>query len=321
MLRINLLPTYVFEKNVKLYHALAALIPILAVIGLCGFWYMGAAAAKKAADQRLADANNQSTIYNSWATKITAEQSDVATIQSQQTFVANAKTNNASWPDAITAIAQDIPPYILVNSLTFGKTPNMVTLDCFAKSEADEARWWNLISKDTAKFSAVKMALPEHPYLNNGGSQANQAGGMYGGMGGGGFGGKAGRPGIMAGGLSTAGGGAPAGGAPGPGGFGGPPGYGGPGGFGGNNQKGSVKPTEIQGKAGIEFTATLILRKKYTPSTPPSWPPPASTSNSNAGGPGSFGGMMGGPPGGMMGGPPPGMGGPPAGANDGQAAG
>lgn len=310
MLRINLLPTYVFEKNVKMYHALAALIPLLLVIGLCGFWYIGAANAKKTADQRLADANNQSTIYNSWATKITSEQSDVATIQSQQTFVADAKSNNSSWPMVITKVAEDVPPYILVNSLTFGKTPNTVVLDCFAKSEADEARWWNLISKDTEKFSAVTMGLPEHPYPSTSG-QTTQGQGMYGGFGGGGFGGGPGRPGMKAGGMGMMGGSSPGG----PGGYGGP---GGPGGFGGNNQKSGATPTQVQGRDGIEFKATIILRKKYTPSAPPSWPPAAAASSGYSGGMSGFG--MGGPPAGM-GGTPGGFNGPPTGANSGQAAG
>jgi Tfp pilus assembly protein PilN len=313
MLRINLLPSYIYEKKTKVAHIVAALLLMLVVLGGSLAWALAASGTKAAAQKRLDTANSFQSQYTDIDTQITDVKTQVAAIQAKQDFISGSQTYNTAWPVAIDAVAQDVPPYILLNSLNISAADHhVVTLTGFGQHEMDLARWWIALRNDTFKFSNVFITLPEHPYPA-GGTQAGGAGGF--GFGAGMMGGKrggmmGGPPGMMGGAPGMMGPGGPGMGMMGPGG----PGMG-RGGFGNARNTGTATASEVQGRKGYDFTATLMLVDKLAPpTTAPAWTgvPAPNTAGSSATGMGGMGmGMMGGPPG-MMGGPP--MMGGPAGA-------
>ncbi len=319
MLRINLLPSYIYEKKTKYAHLVGALLLMFVVLGGCIVWALAAAGTKAAAQKRLDTANQFQTQYTDIDTQITDVKTQVAAIQAKQDFISGSQTYNTAWPVAIDAVAQDVPPYILLNSLNISPADHhVVTLTGFGQHEMDLARWWIALRNDTFKFSNVYITLPEHPYPADG----SQAGGGFGGFGGMGMGGPGGkRMGMMGpGGPGNGMMGAPGMSRPGmPGmsmmGPGGPgmgmmgPGMMGPGGFGNSRNAGTATPSEVHGRKGYDFTATLMLIDKLAPpAVAPAWtgvPAPSTTGSASTGmgmmGPGMSMMGPGGPP--MMGGP------------------
>ncbi len=322
MLRINLLPSYIYEKKTKYAHVMGALVLMFVVLGGCILWALAAAGSKAAAQKRLDTANQFQTQYTDIDTQINDVKTQVAAIQAKQDFISGSQTYNTAWPVAIDAVAQDVPPYILLNSLSISPADHhVVTLTGFGQHEMDLARWWIALRNDTFKFSNVYITLPEHPYPSTGAQNAAGFGGFAGmGMMG---------PGSKGMGMMGPGGpgngmmGAPGMGRPGMPGMGmmgpGGPGMGmmGAGGFGSARNAGTATASEVHGRKGYDFTATLMLVDKLAPPTSaPTWtgvPAPSTSGSGTATGMGMMGpgmGMMG--PGGMGPGGPPMMGGPAA---------
>lgn len=341
---INLLPPYIFDKQKK-FAMVGLWAAVVAVIVLGSVFFMlnlnqklDAAKAERDKAQQFSDQ------WNKLDGDIKGVQASVKTIKDQMDFVSSAKTYNDAWPAAYETLREYSSSEILLMSASIDPvTRKIMTVGGFAQNDRKIVKWWQQLVNH-AEYESVNIGLPSYGYTPGGGTASN---GGFGGMGG--FGRRGGMGMGMPGGMSMmppgmSGGmpGMPSGGpsamgisrtsAPGmsggPGmGMGGPAGMmGGRGGFGGGNAAGggSGAETEIEGRRGILFTATLILKEPLAGGIPtPSWPPGAAAATGGGFGGARMGGMpgmpmMGGmsgmPPG--MSGPPPGMGGPTAGRKE-----
>ncbi len=324
---INLLPPYIYDKQKKvaligLWGAVAGIILIACVV------YAGtirAAVSKAQSDKD--DAQKQVDRWNAADTKINNIDKEIADQNAKLTFVQNAQKWNDAWPAVYEMMRDWTSDQILLKNMALdAQQHQLLTMTGFATDERKIIQWWMLL-RNNPQISSPNFSLPPHGYEPASVQTAGYGGGfggppgMMGGMGGGyrgmrpgmggmsggPMGGFSGPPGMM-GGRGMMGGpmGGPAGMMAGMGGFGG---------FGANRGGGAggVTPDEINGRRGLQFTATAMLKQPLAGGIPvPSWPPAAAA---GMGGGGMMGGMMGGPAG-MMGGPmggPPGMMGGPAG--------
>jgi hypothetical protein len=282
MLRINLLPPYIYDDIKKRnYMLVAAAIVLLAMVG-CGFVYMGAKAQEKAAADRLAEAKTQKETHDSLEANIKSIQAAAAADQSKSDFVANARTFNDAWPKMYEDLRGMTSPKVVLNSMRL-TSPTVVEVVGYAPTELDVAQWWMELRKSD-KFEQVQFDLPTHPYPptgatgGTGASMANFGGAPAGG--GGMSGGNMGSA-MMA--AMMSGGGRPNMG----------------GGGGGTTARRSananVGPTELEGRPGIAFAGRMTLKKAFADGKgTPAWP-----AGGAAGGTGG-GGMMGGGMSGMM---------------------
>ncbi len=311
MLRINLLPSYIYEgkkkRNVGIYWALG----IASCIGL--YAYGNAEANRKLDEQqtKLTEAETLRKQYEASEAKITETKTQVAVIKTKQDFVASAKTWNGSFSKLYTDMRDYVSPRIVLQRMNMGDgttggttggaagavNPSTVNMGFFASNEDDAARWHMNLLKFAGTGGRFKTVTVEYPNLHaySGTGQANVPGGA--GMGGAGFGGGKSTPGLGT--SGSGGGGRPAG----AGGFGG----------GGNAQTASGT-TVIEGRSGLQMVAHLELNQPFagTVTSAPVWPPSGSGSTTG----GTTGGFSGGgggysPPGGAAGGysPPRGGGG------------
>jgi hypothetical protein len=324
MLRINLLPPYIYDAaKRRTALILASLLPLL-VLGAFAFWYSHEAGKLAVAENRKTEAENQKRQYDNYETQIRNTNDQIAQIRQKETFVADAREFNESWPDVYRKVRDVTSSSILLNQMSLDGQRRTVNLAGFTTSETNLIRWWMYLRsrcsdivdasgrKLPALFESVRISLPPHPYQPEGGRGVAGAGGF----GRGGFGYGGGIPGMPGMGGGPAGMMGPAGmgpmgpmasGMPGMGGRGGVAGLGGRFGGGGLGQaSGGATETEIEGRKGLTFTAFAVLKEPTAGGKPvPSWPP---AGGGRAGG--AMGGAMGGMMGGMMGGPMGMMGGP-----------
>jgi hypothetical protein len=327
MLRINLLPPYIFDKQKKVQLAIVWGVVAAAAIALFVIWSSGVAGRLDEEKKKLADATDAKTQYDNVESQITDVNNKVAVTKSKQTFIADAKKSNDSWPAVYEQMRDVTSPLILLESLAIDPG-NHKALDFagFAKDELTIARWWMTLRNAKDRFDSVSFNLPTHPYVpanaQGGAGGFGQMGRFGGPMGGGrGFGGGSGMPpGMMSGSMPpgmSGGSGMPpmamAGrpgmmtpGGSGMGGFGGSGMGGFRGGMGGGNNA-NVGPAEIEGRPGLNFTGVAMVKDTLAPPMAPTWP-----AGGGRGGAVGMGGMMGGGMpammgGGRMSGMPPGM--------------
>jgi hypothetical protein len=290
MLRIELLPDYIHDKN-KTRNLLVGWVVILILVLFCLVgWSSKAGKDNEAAKTARADAEHLQGITTTNKGLIADEQKNRQHIEDKQTFVKNSILYDDGWPEVFETI-RDVKPAdnsIILDSMTVDAGRHQtVSLTGFGSDEKAIVRWWMSLRNNTVLFDHVNFDLVPHAYAPV--DQASNTGGMGGP-------GAMGRPGSM---------GAP-GGMGGAGSMGGATGMSnlkgmmGPGGSGGMGRGGSSSssagngPGELEGRSGINFTASVVLKTALAGGIPtPSWP--------LGGGGGGGGGMMGGS-GGMMGG-------------------
>lgn len=340
MLRVNLLPPYIYDARKKQMWMVANGALLAAVIALFAVLYVNAIGQYDVAKKRLDTANELQTQYNDLDQQINDTNNKIADTKTKQKFVADSQEYNKSWPRVYRSMASVTSPNILLESLAVSSNNHHELIaNGFCPDEIKLARWWMDLRNETEMFDSVFITLPPHPFQpasNNTaggfGFGGGQMGGGYPGMPGGGrgFGGMSGGFPGAPGGMGSFQGGGPGGfgsrggrGMPGMAGMGGMAGMAGMGGFGGGGRgmggggnNGQASATEIEGRRGINFVATLLLKDKLAPPIAvPTWP---ATAGAGAAGMAGFGGgrmgMMGGMPG-MPGGMPGGIpGAPPAGS-------
>lgn len=287
MLRINLLPPYIYDNIKKRnYMFVAAAIVLLAIVG-CGFFYMNAKAQEKVASDRLAEAKTQKEKYDALEAKIKSIQATAAAVQAKSDFVASARGYNDGWPKMYEDLRGMTSPKVVLNSMRL-TSPTSVEVVGYAPTELDVAQWWMELRKSD-KFEQVQFDLPTHPYPPSGASGGTGASmANFGGApaGGGGMSGAGQGQAMMAAMMSGRGGG----------------GMGGMGGGGGTTARRSananVGPTELEGRPGIAFAGRMTLKKAFADGKgTPTWPAGGATSGTGGG----MGGMMSGGMSGMMG--------------------
>ena len=279
MLRINLLPPYIYEgqkKKVYLFGAIGIAAAALAALVL----WNGAVLSK------LKEAENQketsASLLATWTEldgKITSEHALVAKTKAKMTFVDNSKLYNDSWPGAYEQARDVTDRTVLLHSMNIGPDRRTLSLAGFCQYEPDLVRWWMFL-RGTQLYNSVHISLPAHPFSPNeplavgGGGTPGGAG-----FGGGGFGGAGGARGP---------GGPPAGSFGGGGGFGGGGKFANLGGGGGGGNVAAATDDEIEGRKGINFNAVAVLKTALLGgATPPVWPSDGSAA-SGGGGVGGF---------------------------------
>lgn len=290
MLRINLLPPYIYDKQKKLPFIIGSLLLIPITLVLMLLWGQSAQAALDKANERKTAAQAEQTKYNQFEAEIKKEKDTVAATKQKEDFVANSIKYNDSWPKIYTAMRDVTSPKILLKSMYVSDDRKSINFTGFCAYEEDLVRWWMYL-RSHPMFTDVHFRLPDHPWPpkaegtasnGGGGGAAGMPMGMSGPGGSSGPSGAAGAgndfPGVRSGTMS----GMPMGmgGSAGPGGGGS---FGGPGG-GGNAD--AVGDTVIEGRKGINFTAFAVLKDPLAGGiATPSW---------GAGGAGAQGGGAGG---------------------------
>jgi hypothetical protein len=309
MLRINLLPPYIFDKQKKIKLGIVWIVAAVAAIMAFVFWSSSVQGKLDEKKKLLADATQLKSQYDDLDTQIKKVNDGIAVVKAKQTFIASAKKSNDAWPAVYEAMRDVTDKTILLQSLNV-ETQNHKALDFvgFAKDELTIARWWMSLRNATDRFDTVSLNLPTHPYIpptaSATGAGMGAAGMMGGGMGRPGIGMMSSSPGGMGMGMMSSSPGSMSGG-----GIGNLAGKfaraasgnsGGFGGAGGGARNSGATETEVEGKRGLNFTGTAMLKDTYAPPASPTWPP-------GGGGGGAGMGMMGGAGMGMMGGPGMGM--------------
>lgn len=272
MLRINLLPPYIYEgqkKKVYLFGAVG-----IAVAALAGMLLWNAAVLD---NLKKAEAEKEASglLLTKWTTldgQITDEHALVAKTKAKMTFVDNSKLYNDSWPGAYEQARDVTDRTILLHTMNIGTDRKTLSLAGFCQYEPDLIRWWMFL-RGTQLYNSVHISLPAHPFSPN--EPLAVAGGTPGGAGFGGAGG---------GGPQT---GPPAGSFGGGGGFGGGGKFANLGGGGGGGNVAAATDDEIEGRKGINFNAVAVLKTVLLGgATPPIWPSDGTAAA--AGGPGGF---------------------------------
>jgi Tfp pilus assembly protein PilN len=295
---INLLPPYIYDKQKK--TALVAIWGAIAAVLLigCVAWGLNLSSKVSQAQSEKDQAQSYADQWSKADSAITQANQAVADERQKLTFITNAKKWNDTWPEIFEMMRDWTSPQILLRAMSLDPAQHRtISLNGFAEDERKIIQWWMLL-RNNPKLEAPNFSLPPHDYApvnaqaNAGGFQGGGFGGRPGMMGFPGMpGGPGGRAGMMMGQMGPMG----------PGGFAGRGGFGGAAGFGGTS--GNVGQTEIEGRRGIEFTATAMLREPFAGGIPlPTWPPSGGGAV-GAGAAGGYRGMMGGMPG-MPGGMP-----------------
>jgi Tfp pilus assembly protein PilN len=284
MLRINLLPPYIYDEKKKKMIAAWWVLGVLACCVAYGLAWSKVNGELKEAQDAKTTAENFKSQYDSLENQIATAKQQGQAINDRQTFIANAQKYNDGWPKTYREVRDLTSPQVILREVSLSGTPiNTVNMLAYAPSETDAIRWLMYLRTRTDKVDRVQFQLPPHGYLTDN-QTAGGGGARMGGMS---------MPGMMGGGMSMPGmmgGGMRAGGI-------GP--MGASGGGGGNNQQ--VGPTDIEGRPGLSFVATAVLKEPVAGGIAlPAWP--AGFGGAVGGGgariPGMPGGMSGGPMGG-----------------------
>ena len=285
MLRINLLPPYIYEGKKKMVWLWGAVgIAAASLVGLL-LWNGAVQSQLAAANARKTTAEDWKAKYDATETAITAEHTAVAKTKEKMTFVDNSKIYNDSWHETYNQMRDVTDPKVLLESMNVGPDRKTVAMSGFCQYETDLVRWWMNL-RNTALFNSVHITLPTHGFdpnepLATTGGNAGGAGFGGSGAGPGSFGSSAPRSsGGGGGGKNLAGAFAQAGG--GGGGFGG----------GGGSSASGATTEEIEGRTGIKFDATAVLKNALAKgNATPVWPAGGGASTAAGGfGAGSFGG-------------------------------
>ena len=267
MLRINLLPPYIYDKQKKIPFIVGSLLLIPITLALMVWWGANAQSKLDEANKRRTAAQEEKTKYDDFLAKIKNEQDLIAATKKKEDFVANSIKYNESWPRVYTAMRDVTSPKVLLKSMYVSDDRKSINFTGFCAYEEDLVRWWMYLRSQSALFTSVHFKLPDHPWPPKpDAAAAGAVGGSGMAMAGQGAapGGSGGPPGM---GLANGGGGMQMGGggmsAAGPGGgsFGG-----------GGGSTDAVGDETIEGRKGIKFTAFATLKDPLAGGIPtPVW--------------------------------------------------
>jgi hypothetical protein len=285
MLRIELLPDYIGDKNKIRNLGLLWVAGVVVVAGLLLAMNSSAGKANEdaKADRAAKEALKATTDKNK--KDIADEQHNRAVIESKQKFVLNARTYNDGWAEAFETI-RDVKPAdnsIVLDSMALDTAKHQtVSLTGFGSDEKAVVRWWMSLRNNTALFDHVNFDLVPHAWTPVADQASNMGGpGGFGSGGSGGFG-SGGAPGNKMQNMLTAMGGGMSGGS-------------GGGMSGGGRATAGNGPTDLEGHHGINFTAAVVLKTALAGGIPtPSWSGGgAAPAPTGMGGMGGMGGGMG----------------------------
>lgn len=287
MLRINLLPPYVFDKQKKNKVWAAWIVGILMIIGIYAFANMKAVALQEDAQSQLDTANKLLADKNGFDDQTSKVKARIAETQKKQDFIASAQAWNDEWWKIYSVMRDVTSPKVILRKMYMG-SPTMVNIVGWAPSEKEAADWWidfrNKYTGPNGAFANVSFELPKAGWPPNA-DNTNISGGAPG---------SATGPRTVMGavsGFGGGGGGASAGS-----------------GSGANDKDEEPGPGYLEDRLGIYFRVHVTLKTPFDGGkTVPVWGAPDATT---PGGGGALALPGGGPPRGGMppGGPPPGGG-------------
>jgi Tfp pilus assembly protein PilN len=277
MLRINLLPPYVFDKQKKLTMLGLWAVVVVALVVVFVVWSSGIRKDVETAQGERDTAESRAKAWTDSDNKIKDADTKMQDTLKKKKFIEDARLWNNSWPAVYTMARDWVDPGVVLENLTL-QDPTTIQFAGYAPRTEIAMRWWRELLSNP-NFTHVNFTLP--PRQRSGPAGIGLGGGRNGGFGG--FGGRPGGGGMLG----------PRGGGFGGGGLG-LRGLGGLGGLGGG-RRGFGNPGGNRmaagsgnrfGKPGIEFSATITLAKSALSGTSaPSW--------GAGGGGGGLGGLLG----------------------------
>lgn len=276
MLRINLLPPYIYDKQKKIQLAAVWALGVAAVVVAFVLWIGSLNRDLEAATKEKETAESLKNKYTSLEGQIQKVQADNNATKQKQDFIRNARAFNEAWPRTFEMMRDLTSDTILLKSLSVNPNDRKtLNFNGFARNEMLIVRWWMQLRKRNDIFDKVHFNLPaDHGFQPA--APAAVAGGSFGGPA---------APGAPVPGrdvpvvtaAATAGGSNP---------------YGGYSGAPGSGQAGDVGPGVIEGRNGVHFSADATLKTQLAGGIPvPSWPPAAAAQPGGFPGvPNSYGG-------------------------------
>ena len=178
MLRINLLPPYIYDKQKKIPFIVGSLALIPITLGLMLWWGAIAQKALDDANARSSAASAQKTQFDDFVAKIAKEQALVAATKQKEDFVANSIKYNQSWPKVYTAMRDVTSPKMLLKSMYVSDDRKSINFTGFCPVEEDLVRWWMYLRSQSAIFTSVHFNLPGHPWPPKADAATAGAGGV-----------------------------------------------------------------------------------------------------------------------------------------------
>lgn len=123
MLRINLLPPYIYDKQKKVKVLIFWAVALVAVIGVFLFMMSGLNQQLAAATSDKETAEGLKSQYAQADTQINAEKQNRASIELRQTFIKNAQDYNRSWPAFFETMKDVTSPNIYLKTLSGPRGP------------------------------------------------------------------------------------------------------------------------------------------------------------------------------------------------------
>src|SRR5947209_3774006 len=117
MLRINLLPPYIYDRQKKLKWIVGSLVIPIGTLVILLWWSAMVQTALNAANERKSNALTQQNQYNALEASIKSEHDKVAKTKAKQEFVASAIKYNEAWPRVYTAMRDVTSPRVLLKSM------------------------------------------------------------------------------------------------------------------------------------------------------------------------------------------------------------
>ena len=305
MLRINLLPPYIFDRQKKARTWLLWGGILLAVFIGTGLWYKSTNDEYAKAQEENQTAKNYRSDYDGLEGKIGGVKTAIAETETKQTFVKEARAYNRAWPDLFSTM-RDLTSSQIILKKMYLASPDTVNMVGWAHTEVDAARWWIRLHDYAGPgkmFKTVFFDLPKSGWPPEEDKNAPTAtGGSPGGFGGGQPGGPVSRTSsVQSGNFGGSSGGF----------GGGRPGGGSSGGSTSNEKDEEPGIDYVNDSKGIRFNVHAVLNTPFDGGKPaPVWPAaPADASQTSPGGLNSAGG------GAPASAPPPSSSAPPSGAS------
>ena len=283
MLRINLLPPYVFDKQKKNKIWIGWIVGVLMIIGIYAYANNTVLKQQADADAVNSEAHTQKDKHDALITQTETVKGTIADTQKKQDFIASAQTWNDEWWKLYSAMRDVTSPKVILRRM-YLSSPTMVNIVGWAPSEKEAADWWidfrNKYTGPNKSFATVYFDLPKTGYPDTPAAGAAGPGGVPGPMGGP----PRGPTMSMSSATGVGGGG------------------GGGGGFGGGAAAGNAADEEpgpgmLEDRAGINFRVHVVLKTAFdSGKTVPVWG--GAPADASGGAPGPMGGPMGGPIGG-----------------------
>ncbi len=167
MLRINLLPPYVFDKQKKIKVWAAWIVGIMMCIGIYAFANSIAVHNQEVAQTENDEAHALQKKTQGFDAQKAAVVTRIAETKKKQDFIADAQAWNDEWWKLYSVMRDVTSPKVILRKMYLG-SPTMVNIVGWAPSEKEAADWWiqfrNKYTGQGSPFTNVSFELPKNGY-------------------------------------------------------------------------------------------------------------------------------------------------------------